>query len=113
MASHVLTERTWLNRSRTRVVPAGSPQAAYLLGVAGDEIPEADAKRLGLLDTPLEAASEGADMGAASSPPSDEEMPEDAEAKAVQPAEDKAIHGPEESKAPEPQLERRAVPRRR
>lgn len=45
---HTLTERTYVNRDSTKVVPEGSPQAAFLLGLAGDEISDETAKRLGL-----------------------------------------------------------------
>jgi hypothetical protein len=48
MADHKLKERTYLNADRTKAVNGDSPDAAYLLGGEGDEIPEAEAKRLGL-----------------------------------------------------------------
>lgn len=40
--------RYYLDAKRKKVVPEGSPEAAYLLCVPGDELPEAEAKRLGL-----------------------------------------------------------------
>lgn len=45
---HTLKERTYVNRDSTKVVPEGSTDAAYLLGIAGDEISDETAKRLGL-----------------------------------------------------------------
>lgn len=45
---HTLSERTYVNRDSTKIVPEGSPDAAYLLGTAGDEISDETAKRLGL-----------------------------------------------------------------
>lgn len=46
-----LTARLYLNSDRTKVVKHGDPDAAFLLGVAGALISEADAKRLGVKDT--------------------------------------------------------------
>lgn len=46
-----LKERTFLVADRTRAVPADSPDASYLLGGAGDEISEEDAKRYGAKTT--------------------------------------------------------------
>lgn len=45
---HTLTERTYVNRDSTKIVKEGSADAAYLLGIAGDEISDETAKRLGL-----------------------------------------------------------------
>lgn len=45
---HVLAARTYVNRDSTKVVPEGSPEAAFLLGLAGDEISDETAARLGL-----------------------------------------------------------------
>jgi hypothetical protein len=41
--------RLYLNRDKTRVVPAGSPEQAHLLVAAGGEIPVAEAERYGLV----------------------------------------------------------------
>ena len=45
---HTLTAKTWVNKDSTKVVPEGSADAAYLLGLAGDEISDETATRLGL-----------------------------------------------------------------
>lgn len=45
---HTLTERTYVNADSTKVVPEGSTEAAWLLGVEGDEISDETAERLGL-----------------------------------------------------------------
>lgn len=45
---HTLTSRTYVNSDSTKVVDEGSPDAAYLLGDAGDEISAETAERLGL-----------------------------------------------------------------
>ena len=67
---HTLTGRTWLTADGTRAVPDGDPDAATLLGIEGDQIPDALAKELGLTS-----------------------------AKAVKPAEDKAVKAPVTKKA--------------
>ena len=41
--------RLWLTKDRQRVVEDGDPEAAFLLAAKGREIPEAEARRLGLL----------------------------------------------------------------
>lgn len=41
--------RLYLNRDKTRVVPAGSPEQAHVLVAAGGEIPVAEAERYGLV----------------------------------------------------------------
>jgi hypothetical protein len=41
--------RLYLNRDRTKVVPAGSPEQAHVLVAAGGEIPVAEAERYGLV----------------------------------------------------------------
>ena len=43
-----LDRTLWLTADRDRVVEEGDPEAAYLLGTAGKEIPDDEAKRLGL-----------------------------------------------------------------
>lgn len=48
---HRLTERTYVNADSTKVVPEGSVEAAFLLGIAGDEISTETAARLGLTAT--------------------------------------------------------------
>lgn len=49
MALYKLTERTWVNSTRDKAVPDGSPEASFLLGGAGTEIELTEAKRLGLV----------------------------------------------------------------
>jgi hypothetical protein len=44
----ILTERSYVNADRTKVVSEDSPEAAFLLGLPGDEVPDAEAERLGL-----------------------------------------------------------------
>jgi hypothetical protein len=41
--------RLWETADRSRVVEDGDPEAAFLLCIPGDEIPEEQAKRYGLL----------------------------------------------------------------
>lgn len=43
-----LDRRLWLNADRTKVVEDGDPEAAFLLGNEGTEIPDDEAKRLGV-----------------------------------------------------------------
>lgn len=49
---HKLTERTYVNADSTAVVPEGSPDAAWLLGLEGDEVSDETAERLGLIAAP-------------------------------------------------------------
>lgn len=66
------------------VVPGGSPQAVRLLLAAGDEMPEEEARRYGLLKGRLVVR---------------EEPMEEAEAKAETAAEDKAVKNAPENKS--------------
>lgn len=45
---HTLKAKTFVNADSTKVVPEGHVDAAYLLGLAGDEISDETATRLGL-----------------------------------------------------------------
>lgn len=54
---YTLTEETYVNRDSTKVAKKGSPESAYLLGMAGDEISEETAKRLGLLEADADVES--------------------------------------------------------
>ena len=46
--AHILTEKLWYTADKSPVVPDGHPDAAFLLGTAGYDIPDAEAERLGL-----------------------------------------------------------------
>lgn len=82
---YTLTERTYVNGDRSRVVAESDPEAAFLLGNAGMKISDAEARRLGLIEGD-EADDE------------DEEKP-GAERKNVPGApEDKAVNAPESTK---------------
>lgn len=48
---HTLKAKTWVNRDSTKVAKEGSTEAAFLLGLEGDEISDETAKRLGLVDS--------------------------------------------------------------
>ena len=48
MGDFALTGRIYTNADGTKVVPEDSPEAAQLLGIAGDTIPEEKARALGL-----------------------------------------------------------------
>lgn len=52
-----LTEKTYVNRDSTKVAKEGSVEAAFLLGMPGDEISEETATRLGLVGGAGEAKS--------------------------------------------------------
>ena len=43
-----LDRRLWLTADREGVVEDGDPKAAFLLGNEGTEVPDAEAKRLGV-----------------------------------------------------------------
>lgn len=43
-----LDRRLWLTADKDRVVEDGDPEAAFLLGTEGKEIPDSEAERLGL-----------------------------------------------------------------
>lgn len=57
---HKLATETYVNQDSTKVVPKGSLESAWLLGMAGDEISDETAARLGL--------DAGADAAAGDSP---------------------------------------------
>lgn len=43
-----LDRTIWITADRDRVVEEGDPEAAFLLGTAGKEIPDDEAERLGI-----------------------------------------------------------------
>lgn len=47
--AYTLTEKLWYTADRSRVVPDGDPEAAFLLGPAGHLITDEEAIRLGLV----------------------------------------------------------------
>lgn len=47
-----LTEKLWLTEDGTKAVKDDDVRARTLLGIAGDEIPEEQARQLGLLKPP-------------------------------------------------------------
>lgn len=47
--TYTLEARTYVNADRSKVVPEESSHAAFLLGGPGDEIPDEQAKALGLV----------------------------------------------------------------
>jgi hypothetical protein len=57
-------KRLYLTRDRSRVVEEGAADAAFLLAAQGAEIPDAEARRLGLIGTPEEQAAAKAKLGA-------------------------------------------------
>ncbi len=107
MAGYVLPGRTWLNRRRDRAVAEGSNEAASLLGVTGDVIPEEQARRLGLLAVLSDMAPGGdAELRLEPATPIEDDEDVTAEAKMVPaPPEDKAIHA-DATKAPKPRRQR-------
>ncbi len=56
---HKLASETYVNRDSTKVVPKGSVDAAYLLGMADDEISDETAVRLGLVGGSADDAPAG------------------------------------------------------
>lgn len=52
-----LDRKLWLTADRDKVVEDGSPQAAFLLGSEGTEVPDDEAERLGLSAKPAEKQS--------------------------------------------------------
>ena len=63
-----LDRRLWLTADRDRVVEEGDPDAAFLLGTAGKEIPDAEAERLGLTAKPQAKQSAPAEDKQAAEP---------------------------------------------
>lgn len=47
-----LDEKMWLTENKDRAVPDGHPDARFLLGLAGDEVPFEVAVQCGLADPP-------------------------------------------------------------
>lgn len=43
-----LDRKLWLTADKSKVVEDGSPDAAFLLGTEGTEVPDAEAERLGV-----------------------------------------------------------------
>ena len=46
------TERLWMTADRSRLVPDKHPEAAFLFCAPGQSIPEAEARKYGLISTP-------------------------------------------------------------
>jgi hypothetical protein len=63
-------KRLYLTRDRSRVVEEGAADAAFLLAAQGAEIPDAEARRLGLMGTPEEQAAAKAKLSAGVAVPS-------------------------------------------
>ena len=53
---HTLDRKLWLTADKDDIVEDGDDRAAFLLGLAGDEIPDDEAERLGLTGSKKEAA---------------------------------------------------------
>lgn len=82
-AMFTLTERTYVNGDKSRVVPENSPEAAFLFGTPGMKISNEEARRLGLLADDADDEPDAEAKQAAEASP---------EAKQVtQPPEDKAV----------------------
>ncbi|WP_433233718.1 hypothetical protein [Actinomadura nitritigenes] len=62
-----IDRRVYLTADKSRAVPEGDPDAAFLLCNAGGEIPRDQAERLGLLDTPPGEEEDGRAEGDAGS----------------------------------------------
>lgn len=94
-------KRLYLTRDRSRAVEEGDPEAAFLLVVAGGEMPDDEAKRLGLTGKKQAAPEpEPVPSTAADREPPAEEQP------AGPPAEERPV---EETVAPASETERRAA----
>lgn len=50
--THRVEQHLWWTGDRKRLVPTGDPEASVLGYVTGDEIPEAEARRVGLIREP-------------------------------------------------------------
>lgn len=61
MAKHEVKERLYLTEDKTRLVPEGDPDARFLYAAAGRRIPEAEARRFGLLDEPAPSSTDTVD----------------------------------------------------
>ena len=59
-----LDRRLWLTAGKDRVVEDGDPEAAFLLGSAGEEITDDEADRLGLGKKAAKKAAEPANKAA-------------------------------------------------
>lgn len=75
-----LTQRLYVDATKSRVCAESDPDAAFMLGIPGDEIPVSLARRLGLLVDP-DAADEGE--------PEEKERKKKPSTKIVKPAETK------------------------
>ena len=63
-----LDRKLWLTEDRSRVVEDGDPEAAFLLGTAGKEIPDDEAERLGLTSRPAAKKAEATEDKQADAP---------------------------------------------
>lgn len=96
--------RLYLNADKSAVVAEDSPEATYLLAPVGGYVAPEEVKRYGLKDSgsadaapaadppPAAVLTEAGSFQGAGDPPADDPAPA---AKAVAPAEDKAVSGPE------------------
>lgn len=55
-----LDRTLWLTADKAKVVEDGDPKAAFLLGTAGKDVPDAEAERLGLSGKPKAAEKQAA-----------------------------------------------------
>ena len=53
-----LDRTLWLTADRDKVVEDGDPKAAFLLGTAGKDVPDDEAKRLGITEKKAPAAKQ-------------------------------------------------------
>ena len=53
-----LDRTLWLTADREKVVEDGDPRAAFLLGTAGKDVPDAEAQRLGITGKKAPAAKQ-------------------------------------------------------
>lgn len=61
--------RIYTNADKSKVVEESSPDAAILLAAEGDDVPDADARRLGLMDKPKAKPAAEPESKAVSGPP--------------------------------------------
>lgn len=89
MAMHEVKERLYYTRDKSRVVPEGDPEAAFLFATPGVAVPMEEAERVGLTGKAPQAAAPQVVYSTVAPPtPETEEAPAKAPAKAEPPAED-------------------------
>lgn len=90
MAMHEVKERLYYTRDKSRVVPEGDPEAAFLFATPGVSVPMEEAERVGLTGKAPQAAPAQVVYSTVAPPEPETAEPAKAPAQPAPPAEDDA-----------------------